>query len=445
MLHVVALIATIGFVILSTTVGRLHPFVALILASFGFGIATGMPLDLLLNAVNSGFGDTIAYIGIVIVAGSIIGTLLQRSGAAGSIAAAVLRITGPRRVPLAMGLLGYIVSMPVYCDTGYILLSPINRGLARTAGISVAGGAIALSLGLYATHTMVPPTPGPVAAAGILHADLGLVIVWGLIVSLIALAGGLTFVYLYVSRVQLSAPEEQSVETTALTQDTPPSVQMSLLPIVVPITLIVGRSVSLMPGKPFGDGTFAMLCQNIGQPAIALLIGVALALFLPIPLNRDVVSESGWFGEAIRNSALIIVITGAGGAFGRVLQNSGIADIVGASTMGQEYGLLLPFILAAVIKTAQGSSTVAIVTTASIIAPLLGSLELDSEQAKALTVVAIGAGSMVVSHANDSYFWVVTQFTGMTVKQGYQLQSAGTAIQGLVAATVVMVIGAWLS
>ncbi len=444
MLFVIALLAAIAFIIISTTVGRLHPFAALILAVFGYGFATGMPLDLLLTSINSGFGDTIAYIGIVIIAGSIIGTILQHSGGAASLAAAMLRIAGPRRVPLTMGLVGYLVSMPVYCDTGYILLSPINRALAKKAGISIAGGALALSLGLYATHTMVPPTPGPVAAAGILHADLGLVIMWGLLISLISLAGGLFFVHRYASGVDLSPPEEQLSTTEEFVNASTPPAPLALLPVILPIVLIIGRSISLLPGHPLGVGVIGQLLQNTGQPAVALLIGVAFALLLPKPLSRQVVSERGWFGEAIRKSALIIIITGAGGAFGRVLQESGVAAVVSGSAMSFEYGLLLPFVVAAVIKTAQGSSTVAIVTTASIVAPLLDSLGLDSETARALTVIAIGAGSMVMSHANDSYFWVVTQFSGMSVKQGYQLQSLGTAVQGLVAATALIIIGAWV-
>lgn len=444
MLFVIALLAAIVFIVLSTTVGRLHPFAALILAAFGYGFAAGMPLDSLLAAINSGFGDTIAYIGIVIIAGSIIGTILQHSGGAAALATAMLRLTGPRRVPLTMGLVGYVVSMPVYCDTGFILLSPINRALARKAGTGVAGGALALSLGLYATHTMVPPTPGPVAAAGIMQADLGLVILWGLPVSLVALAGGLLFAHRYAANVHLTPAEEEPPTAGEAARATAPSAPLALLPVVLPIVLIVGRSVSMLPGNPLGTGVVGTLLQNTGQPAVALLIGVACALFLPRPLTRTVLSERGWFGEAIRKSALIIIITGAGGAFGRVLQESGIASVVSDTAMRFEYGLLLPFVVAAVIKTAQGSSTVAIVTTASIVAPLLNSLGLDSESAKALTVVAIGAGSMVVSHANDSYFWVVTQFSGMSVKQGYQLQSLGTAVQGMVAATALTAIGLWV-
>jgi GntP family gluconate:H+ symporter len=434
----------IFFIVASTTVGKLHPFVALLLAAFGYGVVTGMPVDELLHSINTGFGDTIAYIGIVIVAGSIIGTFLQRSGAAAHLAASVLRLAGPRRIPMTMGLVGYVVSMPVFCDAGYVLLSPINRALSFRAGVSAAGGAVALSLGLYATHTMVPPTPGPVAAAGILGADLGLVIVWGMVVSIIALGAGLLFAARYAAQFKLAAAPNRTAEAAPTVSSEGHSTLGALMPIFVPILLIVGRSVAQLPTSPLGTGVSANFLNVAGQPAVALSIGALFALFLPKSFERSMLSERGWFGESIHNSALIILITGAGGAFGKVLQASGITDVVGSGASQIEMGLVLPFVLAAVIKTAQGSSTVAIVTTAGIVAPLLASLGLDSETAKALAVVAIGAGSMVVSHANDSYFWVVTQFSGMTVKQGYQLQSLGTFIQGAVAAVAIVVLGMFL-
>ena len=444
MILVLSLVAMIVFIVASTTIGKLHPFVALLLAAFGYGIFTGMPVDELLVSINEGFGDTIAYIGIVIVAGSIIGTFLKRSGAAAHLAASVLRLAGPKHIPMTMGLVGYVVSMPVFCDAAYVLLSPINRALSIRAGVSAAGGAVALSLGLYATHTMVPPTPGPVAAAGILDADLGLVIVWGMVVSLIALGAGLLFAVRYAAQFEFAAAPNAPVETAPAVSSDGYSTLGALLPIFVPILLIVGRSVAQLPTSPLGTGVAVNFFNVTGQPAVALSIGALLALFLPKSFERSMLSERGWFGEAIVNSALIILITGAGGAFGRVLQASGIADVVGGSASQIEMGLILPFILAAAIKTAQGSSTVAIVTTAGIVAPLLASLGLDSETAKALAVVAIGAGSMVVSHANDSYFWVVTQFSGMSVKQGYQLQSVGTLIQGAAAAIAVVVLGMFL-
>ncbi len=178
----------------------------------------------------------------------------------------------------------------------------------------------------------------------------------------------------------------------------------------------------------------------LGQPVVALLIGVGLAMTLPKRFDKEMLSMTGWVGEAIVGAATIIIITGAGGAFGKVLQNSGIANVIGGALSDANLGIWLPFLIAAGIKTAQGSSTVAIITTAGLLAPLLATLGLDSDTHRALVVIAIGAGAMVVSHANDSYFWVVTQFSGMDVKTGYKLQTLGTLVQGSVAALAVYLV-----
>ena len=432
------LVLAIAFIVLATTILKLHPFLALLITAFGFGILSGMPLPDVVKSVNDGFGGTIGYIGIVILAGSIIGTFLEKSGGAYQLATSILRLTGEKNVPLAMGSVGYVVSIPVFCDSGFVLLSPLMKALARKSGTALAASAIALSLGLYATHTMVPPTPGPVAAAGIVGADLGLTIMWGLLVGLFAMLAGWLFAILVAARVHV--PEDSATEIVELSQEDSPSVGKSLLPILLPIVLIVLRSIAELPGKPFGTGPAIGLLGFLGQPVVALLIGVALATLLPKKLDRDMLSGSGWVGEAILAAATIIIITGAGGAFGKVLQNSGIAKIIGENLANSPLGILLPFVIAAGIKTAQGSSTVAIITTASLVAPLLASLGLDSDTAKALVVVVIGAGAMVVSHANDSFFWVVTQFSGMDVQTGYRLQTVGTLVQGLAAAAAVYVI-----
>lgn len=432
------LVLAIAFIVLATTILKLHPFLALLITAFGFGILSGMPLPEVVKSVNDGFGGTIGYIGIVILAGSIIGTFLEKSGGAYQLATSILRLTGEKNVPLAMGSVGYVVSIPVFCDSGFVLLSPLMKALARKSGTALAASAIALSLGLYATHTMVPPTPGPVAAAGIVGADLGLTIMWGLLVGLFAMLAGWLFAILVAARVHV--PEDSATEIVELSQEDSPSVGKSLLPILLPIVLIVLRSIAELPGKPFGAGPVIELLGFLGQPVVALLIGVALATLLPKKLDRDMLSGSGWVGEAILAAATIIIITGAGGAFGKVLQNSGIAKIIGENLANSPLGILLPFVIAAGIKTAQGSSTVAIITTASLVAPLLASLGLDSDTAKALVVVVIGAGAMVVSHANDSFFWVVTQFSGMDVQTGYRLQTVGTLVQGLAAAAAVYVI-----
>ncbi len=443
MWSVLLLALCIVFIVVATARLRLHPFLALLVAAFGFGLLSGMPPAEVVASVNAGFGGTLGHIGIVILAGAIIGTFLEKSGGARRIAEATLRLTGRRNVPATMGAVGYVVSMPVFCDSAFVLLSPLNKALAHKAGIGLAASAVALSLGLYATHTMVPPTPGPVAAAGILEADLGRVIAWGLLVSAVALAAGWAFAVTWASRFSIPpyADGEGPHEDPAAAADGP-SAGKSLLPILVPIALIVLRSVAEFPARPFGEGRVVDALAFVGQPVVALLVGVALAALLPRRFERSMLSAAGWVGEAVVSAASIIIITGAGGAFGKVLQNSGIADAIGAGIASLQLGIWLPFLIAAGIKTAQGSSTVAIITTASLVAPLLGALGLDGETARALVVVAIGAGSMVVSHANDSYFWVVTQFSNMDARTGYKLQTLGTLVQGAAAAVTLWLVSA---
>lgn len=431
---VILLVLAIIFIILSTTRFKLHPFLSLLLTAFAYGILSGkMSLADVVASVNGGFGETVGKIGIVILAGSIIGIFLEKSGGALNLAEQVLRLVGQKNVPLAMGIIGYIVSIPVFCDSGFVILAPLAKALSRRAKASLAASAIALSLGLYSTHTMVPPTPGPIAAAGILKADLGLVILWGMLVALVALAAGWLFAIKYAARTTIAAELEPDGAGVAELRGRGPSAAKAIVPILLPIVLIILKSISALPKHPFGEGIFAQVIGFIGEPVVALLLGVFLAFLLPKKLSLDMLSTSGWVGEGVLAAATIIIITGCGGAFGKVLQNSGIADVI-AGNLGKStsLSLLLPFAIAAGLKTAQGSSTVAIITTAGIILPLLDALGLAGVTARALTVVAIGAGSMVVSHANDSYFWVVTGFSKMTVKQGYKLQTVGTLVQGCV-------------
>jgi len=429
----VLLLLSIVFIIVSTARFGLHPFLALLLAAFGYGILSDkMPLEEVAKAVNFGFGDTVGRIGIVILAGSVIGTFLEKSGGARQLAERILTWVGYKNVPLAMGIIGYIVSIPVFCDSGYVILAPLAKALSRKAKVSLAASAIALSLGLYATHTMVPPTPGPAGAASILGADLGLVILWGLVVALFALVAGWLFAILVAARTLIDLGSEPDTPEPAAPGTEGPSALKSLVPILLPIVLIVLKSVAdLKDYHPFGTGGMAQFLSFIGSPVVALLLGVFFAFLLPRKLTREMLSTTGWVGEGIVAASIIIVVTACGGAFGEVLKKSGIADVVtqylGTST---SLSLFLPFVIAAALKTAQGSSTVAMITTAGIMLPLLEPLGLSGPTARALTVVTIGAGSMVVSHANDSYFWVVTGFSKMTVKQGYKLQTVGSLVQG---------------
>ncbi|MFH1742014.1 MAG: GntP family permease, partial [bacterium] len=401
------LILAVVFIIVSTTKLNLHPFLALLFAAFGFGLCARMPLPDIVDSVNKGFGGTIGYIGIVIVCGTIIGTFLEKSGGAFAMAKSILGIMGKKNVPFAMATIGFFVSIPVFCDSGFVILSPLGKALAKQAKVSLAACAIALSLGLYATHTMVPPTPGPIAAAGILGADLGQVIGWGILASLSALVISCLFAVKYAARIHIDpAPDQSDADLEQKLKEAPSSAK-AFTPILLPIILIVLKSIADLPSKPFGAGGFSTGIGFVGHPVVALLIGVLIAFTLPKRLDTSMFSASGWVGQALVNSAIIILITGAGGAFGKILQNSGIADVIGESVADMKLGVWLPFLIAAAIKTAQGSSTVAIITTASLMEPMMNSLGFDSSAARALVVVIIGAGSMVVSHANDSFFWVV--------------------------------------
>jgi GntP family gluconate:H+ symporter len=430
---VIYLLLSVVLIILLSAKLKIHPFIALFLVAILYGLFAGMPLSEIVVSINEGFGDTLGKIGLLIVLGVIIGSFLENSGGAYAMAEKVLKIIGKKRVPTAMGIIGYIVSIPVFADSGFILLSPLNKSLSKKANISLAGSAVALGLGLTATHTLVPPTPGPIAASGILNADLGLVLLWGLLISALALAVGLFFVRKYVSKTYIDPNPEISEAVIDQRLKEAPGAFKSSIPIFVPIFLIVLRSIVNALGDDV-NGAIAEFILFIGEPVIALLIGMFLSLLLPKKLNYDMLSTSGWVGKSLRDAATIILITGAGGIFGRVLQNSGIADVIGETLADVNLSIWLPFLLAAAIKTAQGSSTVALITTASIMMPMMSTLGFVSELEKVMVVVAIGAGSAVFSHANDSFFWVVTQLSGFDVKTGYRLFSLGTFILGTSAA-----------
>ena len=333
---------------------------------------------------------------------------------------------------------GYILSIPVFGDSTFIMMNPISKSLSLKGKVPYAATTIALALGATASHSLVPPTPGPIATAGIYEADLGMIIFYGLIVSLIALIPS----YIFVKKVAYKIPlvPKMAVKTEEINKKERPSAFASFLPIIVPLILIITASIAKYPTKPFGEGGFYTFIQFAGSPVIALLLGSFMAFTLPKKFDAKLLSSSGWIGEAILIAAPVILITGAGGVFGKMLQNSGIGDLVSSSMSGASWGIFLPFLIAFALKTAQGSSTVAMITTASIIAPLLGSLGLDSETMRVFAVLATGAGAMAISHANDSFFWAVTQLSGLSIKQGNQTHSLGTLIMSVTAISVIYLI-----
>ena len=444
MLLVILIILSVLLIVVATSKFRVHPFLALLFVALFFGLASGMPLDTIVQSINDGFGKTIGSIGIVIIAGVIIGTFLEQSGGAYAMANRILKLTGKKQVPLTMSIIGYFVSIPVFADSGFVILSPLNKALSKEAKISLAGSASALVLGLSVTHVLVPPTPGPIAAAGILEADLGMVIMLGVLTSIPVLLVGWLYASKIASRLYIDPDPEISPAEIEEKLKTAPSAFKSFIPILLPIFLIVLKSVSEFPTTPFGTGMSREIIGFIGNPVVALMIGILIAFTLPEKFDTKMLSTTGWVGKALQNAAIIILITGAGGAFGMVLRNSGIADVMGESLSGMKIGILLPFLIAAAIKSAQGSSTVSLITTASLIAPMMHSLGFDSTMARALVVLSIGAGSLVVSHANDSMFWTFTQMTNMSVKQGFRIHTLGTLVLGCAAALIIWAMSLFL-
>lgn len=416
----------------------IHPFIALFCGAILYGLLAGMPGELILKSISDGFGGVLGSIGLLILLGVMMGTFLEKTGGAIVIAEKILNWIGEKSVMLAMMISGYILSIPVFGDSTFIMMNPISKSLSLKSKVPYAATTIALALGATASHSLVPPTPGPIATAGIYEADLGMIIFWGGIVSLISLVPSYLFIKKVVYKIPLEPKFAGKIET--VDRNKRPSAFASFLPIVVPLVLIIVASIAKYPTKPFGEGTFYTLVQFIGSPVIALLLGSFLAFSLPKKFDSKLLSSSGWIGEAILIAAPVILITGAGGVFGKMLQNSGIGDLVSSSMSGASWGIFLPFLIAFSLKTAQGSSTVAMITTASIIAPLLGSLGLDSATMRVFAVLATGAGAMAISHANDSFFWAVTQLSGLSIKQGNKTHSLGTLIMSVTAICVIYLI-----
>ncbi len=440
-----ALALGIAFIVVATTRFKMHPFLALVVTAYGIGLCGGLTPAQTIAALTGGFGKTLSHIGIVIACGCIIGMVLEKSGCALVMANFMVRLIGKTRSVLAMSCTGALVSIPVFCDSGYVILSPLSRSLARKTKQSLATFAVALSMGLYATHCLVPPTPGPLAAAGELRADIGTVIMLGVLVALPVIAT--TYFYarfigrrIYIDPGELpvtSDTDDQETESTVPTQ----GALAAFSPILLPVILIALKSVADMPGRPFGDASLRTFLTMVGDPNSALILGVFLAWF--VVRRRGLDAFGSWCGDGLRDAGTIILITAAGGALGGVLRETPMAAMVGDTLSSLDLGalsILLPFIVAVGLKTSIGSSTVAMITTASLVAHLLPSMGLAAGYGPALATLAIASGAMMLSHVNDSYFWVIIQMSNMTVAQGYRLITVASAVAGLTAILMVFLL-----
>jgi len=415
-----SLLAALAFIIYGTSKLKWPAFLVLLLASLFLALATGVDPQEIGSLLSEGFGKTVRSIGLLIVFGSIIGVALEQSGATKRIAISMLSRLSFLPLPYTVAIIGYLVSIPVFCDSAFVILSSLNKRLSQKSGIPLLALTIALSTGLFATHVLIPPTPGPLAAAANLELnDLGLLIIMGGSVAFLLMLVGAAFAQRVSKRVsleiQLPETEEENIEEL-------PSLKLAIAPIFIPLLLI-------------GLSSFSNHFKI--DPTLALGVGMVLSFRLGrFTKTESFLSEA--VNKGIQTAAPILLITAMGGTLGLVISKLPVAEFVAEHLLYPELGLLIPFLIAALLKSAQGSSTVAIITASAMVFPMLATLGLDSDLGKTWVVIAVGIGSMTVSHANDSYFWIVSQFGNLSVKEAYRYHTFATLLQGITGLIIVI-------
>ena len=445
---IVCFVIAIILMILMISKFKVHPFLALMSISLVLAVVAGIDLSKIPAMIGVGFSGTFKSIGIVIIFGTIIGTVLEKTGAALKLADMVVKLVGQRRPELAMLIMGWVVGIPVFCDSGFVVLNSIREALYKKISASPVAMSVALSGGLYASHVFIPPTPGPIAAAGTLGlgGNLLLVIIMGTVVSVPVLVAVYFFSKSIAKSVTISDEEADATITASYEEllkkfGKLPCGFLSLAPIIMPIIFMaVGSVIDVLAKQGMLDKAALLpkIFLFLGNPIIALAIGVIFCVFL-LAETKKMREFDHITNESLKIAGPILFITAAGGVLGNVITEAGFVNFIkeNASTI-KAIGIFFPFIISAVLKTAQGSSTVAIITTASIMGAfnadnsLMQTLGFTSEISAALCVMAIASGAMCVSHANDSYFWVVTNFSKMSADQGYRTQTAMTFIMGVV-------------
>ena len=434
------LLLAVGWIIVGTSRYKMHPFLVLLSASIFLAIGTGVPLKELPLLLGKGFGKTTQSIGLLILFGTIIGVVLEVSHATQTLAKVLLNVLQKLPLPYAVSCIGYLVSIPVFCDSAFVILSSLNKSLSAQTKTPLVALTVALSTGLFAPHVLVPPTPGPLAAAANLELEnLFLLIVFGGILAFILILAGAAYAS-FLARKFTYQPTS-SIESQEEEQKVLPSFSRAIAPIIAPIILMaIGTFLSFIPFSTpllFFKEMLTVICT----PTFALGIGVLLSFRL---LNHTAIPVNDLVHKGISVAAPILVITGMGGTLGLIIQQLPLTEFIESNLTQSSWGLMVPFLVAAILKTAQGSSTVAIITASSIVFPLLAVSGLDSEMGKIWVILAVGVGSMTVSHANDSYFWIVSQMGGLDIKTAYRHHSFGTFLQGSLGIVLVL-LGHWIS
>ncbi|MGL6219202.1 MAG: GntP family permease [Lacrimispora sphenoides] len=412
------------FLVLKT---KIHAFLALIMASLIIGVAGGMPLVNItlengktfgiVNSITTGFGGTLGSIGIIIGFGVMMGQIFERTGAAKRMAQTFLKLFGKKREEEALALTGFLVSIPIFCDSGFVILAPIAKAISRVTKKSVISLGAALAAGLVITHSLVPPTPGPLGVCGIFGVDVGKFILYGLVIA-IPMTVACTAYARWVGKkiyqipddkegfVRLPYQEPDYSQDFSIGSEKLPSTLESFAPLFLPIILILISTVSSALGKTSG---FMMVFQFLGSPIVAVGIGLVLAIFT---LGRSLTREEAIkeMEKGMASAGIIMLVTGGGGALGQIIKDSGLGTYMAEALAGTAVPIvILPFLIATAMRFIQGSGTVAMTTAASISAPII----LAAGVNPILGAMACCVGSLFFSYFNDSYFWVVNRTLGV--------------------------------
>ncbi|WP_303974230.1 GntP family permease [Streptococcus merionis] len=434
---------------------RVHVFVALIISSLVTGLIGGLPFAEVISSVTSGFGSTLGSTGIIIGLGVMMGAILEKSGAAEQMAFSIIKLIGKGKEEWALAITGYVVAIPVFADSGLVILTPLAKSLSRLTGKSVVGLGLALATGLQLTHTFVPPTPGPLAVAGILDVDMGLMILWGLVMTAPTLIMSTLYSKWLGKKIYMVPNEEgtgfdrkefkeeyiKSIKNVEqiYKEKKLPGTFLSFAPIIVPLILILSNTV--VSFFEFKD-TLASILTTLGHPVIALIVGLLIALYgLGLRFSDEELNKA--IDEGIKSTGMILFITGAGGALGYVVRDAGIGEALGKAVLNLGIpGILVPFVIAALMRISLGSATVALITSATLTAPLVTQIGLNPS----LVAMSTCAGAVSFSYFNDSGFWVFNGLYGLKdVKDQFLAKTMVSFIGAFSALSLVLIINAIMS
>jgi gluconate:H+ symporter, GntP family len=408
---------------------KVHPFVALVGVSLGLGVVAGMPPGVAVKSFQDGVGSTLGFIAIVVGLGTMLGKMMAESGAATRIATTLIDLFGERRVHWAIMVVAFIVGIPVFFQVGFVLLVPLVFTIARRTGMSLIKIGIPLVAGLSVVHGMLPPHPAAMLAAGAYQADVGLTILYGLLVGLptAALAGPI-FATWVAPRVVLPAKNPMAAQLEGTSAEQMPGFGISLFTVMIPVILMLFASaadVTLDAASPLRSAL-----HFVGHPIVALLLALLFS-FWSLGRARHFTREQllKFCNDCLAPTAAILLVIGAGGGFNQVLVQSGVGRAIASMAVGSQASpLFLAWTVAALIRVATGSATVAMTTAAGIVAPIAVSMPGTNAE---LLVLATGAGSLVLSHVNDAGFWLIKEFFNMTVPQTLKTWTVAETIIGV--------------